>query len=68
MNHFNHTGLDGSSMTQRIEDVGYTHWRGLAENIAAGQHPPKQVVQAWMNSPGHQVCLDKRTTYLVSLC
>lgn len=52
--HFSHTGPDGSSMTQRIEDAGYTNWRSLAENIAAGQRTPEQVVQGWMNSPGHR--------------
>ena len=53
-NHFSHTGPDGSSMRQRIEDEGYTNWRRLGENIAAGQRTPEQVVQGWMNSPGHR--------------
>ncbi|MEM9215251.1 MAG: CAP domain-containing protein [Cyanobacteria bacterium P01_F01_bin.150] len=52
--HFSHTGPDGSSMSQRIEDAGYTNWRSIAENIAAGQRTPEQVVQGWMNSPGHR--------------
>lgn len=28
--------------------------RTLGENIAAGQRTPQEVVQAWMNSPGHR--------------
>lgn len=52
--HFSHTGPNGSSMRQRIEDAGYTNWNRLAENIAAGQRTPEQVVQGWMNSSGHR--------------
>lgn len=53
-NHFSHTGPDGSSFSERIEDAGYTNWRSLAENIAAGQQTPEEVVQGWMDSPGHR--------------
>lgn len=51
--YFDHNGLDGSSPFDRIEAAGYNYsW--AAENIAAGQTTPEQVVNGWMNSPGHR--------------
>jgi uncharacterized protein YkwD len=50
---FSHTGKDGSSAGDRAAKMGYD-WRTLAENIAAGQRSPAEVVQAWINSPGHR--------------
>ena len=29
-------------------------YRSAGENIAMGQRTPSEVVQAWMNSPGHR--------------
>jgi uncharacterized protein YkwD len=49
----NHTGSDGSSMAQRITEAGYD-WRGVAENVAAGQVDVNQVMDDWMNSEGHR--------------
>jgi uncharacterized protein YkwD len=49
----NHTGSDGSSMAQRITEAGY-EWRGVAENVAAGQDDVSQVMDDWMNSEGHR--------------
>ena len=34
----------------RLVDVDY----GSAENIAAGQRTPAEVMTAWLNSPGHR--------------
>ncbi|KGP90360.1 hypothetical protein N780_05480 [Pontibacillus chungwhensis BH030062] len=40
-------------------------YRKAAENIAAGQRTPQEVVQAWMDSPGHRKnILDKDLTYI----
>ena len=50
---FDHTGLDGSSAGDRIEDTGYD-FLAWAENIAAGQQTPEAVVEAWMSSDGHR--------------
>ena len=47
-----HTGSNGSSMGQRATQAGY-QWRAIAENVAAGQKSPSEVVQAWLKSPGH---------------
>ena len=51
-NYFSHTGSDGSSFSQRITGAGYS-WRAAGENIAAGQTSVAQVMNAWVNSPGH---------------
>ncbi|MEM7759978.1 MAG: CAP domain-containing protein [Cyanobacteria bacterium P01_A01_bin.40] len=50
---FSHTGADGSSVSDRVQDTGYQYSRA-GENIAAGQRTAEQVVQDWMNSPGHR--------------
>lgn len=50
---FSHTGSDGSTMTSRAVAAGYTYTR-LAENLAAGQSSPEEVVAGWMSSPGHR--------------
>lgn len=48
-----HTGSDGSSPFQRMEQAGYRY--GYAgENVAAGQADVSAVMQAWMNSSGHR--------------
>ncbi|TWH55007.1 Cysteine-rich secretory protein family protein [Dulcicalothrix desertica PCC 7102] len=47
-----HTGSNGSSMSDRATRAGY-RWRGIAENVAAGQKSSRSVVQAWLKSPGH---------------
>ncbi len=51
--YFSHTGKDGSSPGDRMNQVGYASY-GWGENIAAGYTTPEQVVQGWINSPGHR--------------
>jgi serralysin len=53
-NFFNHTGSDGSSLGDRLGRVSYSY-SAAAENIAAGQGTPSQVVAAWMGSTGHRL-------------
>ncbi|MEU7573125.1 CAP domain-containing protein [Micromonospora sp. NPDC049240] len=48
-----HDGSDGSDVGQRLDRVGYA-WRAAAENVAWGQQGPAEVMDAWMNSPGHR--------------
>ncbi|MCP6761709.1 MAG: CAP domain-containing protein [Fischerella sp. CENA71] len=48
-----HTGADGSLPWERAEAIGYEA-KTMGENIGAGQTTPEQVVQDWMNSPGHR--------------
>jgi uncharacterized protein YkwD len=50
--YFSHDGRDGRTFSQRISDAGYT-WSAAGENIAAGQASVAQVVDAWLDSPGH---------------
>ncbi|MCV3216720.1 CAP domain-containing protein [Plectonema radiosum NIES-515] len=50
---FNHKGSNGSSMGDRAKASGYQFSR-LGENIAAGYATPEDVVQGWLNSPGHR--------------
>lgn len=50
---FSHTGSDGSAPWDRMTRAGYS-WGAAAENIAAGYSTPEDVVQGWMNSPGHR--------------
>ncbi|MFT3851885.1 MAG: CAP domain-containing protein [Ilumatobacteraceae bacterium] len=48
-----HTGADGSNPGQRMTAAGFK-WQTWGENVAAGQTSAAQVVQAWLNSPGHR--------------
>lgn len=50
--YFAHESLDGRSPFQRMEAAGYTGF-AAAENLAAGQRSPAEVVEAWRTSPGH---------------
>jgi uncharacterized protein YkwD len=50
---FSHTGSDGSSVGDRVRREGY-NWRTVGENIARGQPDEEAVLNAWVNSPGHQ--------------
>lgn len=50
---FSHDGVDGSTPAQRAERSGFVGWR-VGENIAAGYTTPKDVVQGWIDSPGHR--------------
>ncbi|KAJ0401670.1 hypothetical protein P43SY_001302 [Pythium insidiosum] len=51
--HMSHTGSNGSSMTERIEQSGFK-WSTAAENVAAGQKSVEEVMDAWMHSDGHR--------------
>lgn len=43
-----------SSLGRRITAAGYTGWRKVAENIAAGFTTARLVVRAWWASPSHR--------------
>jgi hypothetical protein len=51
---FGHAAPDGSTFVSRDEAAGYVDWTFLGENLAGGQPDPQNVVDAWMNSPGHR--------------
>lgn len=48
-----HDGADGSTAAQRVERAGY-RYRATGENVAYGQKSVEEVMDAWMNSPGHK--------------
>lgn len=49
---FSHTGSGGSNFVARAKAAGYA--QPSAENIAMGYRTAAQVVDGWMNSPGHR--------------
>ena len=50
---FAHESPDGASVADRVRAAGYSYGV-VAENIAAGQRTAADVVQGWMDSPGHR--------------
>jgi uncharacterized protein YkwD len=50
---YSHTSPDGSQPWDRAAAAG-SHRRTIGENIACGQRSPAEVVDGWMNSPGHR--------------
>ena len=51
-NYFEHEDLGGHSPADRVRAVGY-HEKLVGENIAYGPKSADEVVQGWLNSPGH---------------
>ena len=51
--YFSHTSPTYGSPFQMMKDFGISY-RAAGENIAMGQRTPSEVVNAWMNSPGHR--------------
>lgn len=52
-NYFSHTSPTFGSPFDRMKALGITY-KAAGENIAQGQRSPQEVVQAWMDSPGHR--------------
>jgi uncharacterized protein YkwD len=50
--YFSHTSRDGDTFADRIVAAGYPH--PGAENIARGYQTAAEVMDGWMNSPGHR--------------
>jgi uncharacterized protein YkwD len=51
-NYFEHEDLAGRSPAQRVRAVGYQE-KLVGENIAYGPKSAEEVVQGWLDSPGH---------------
>lgn len=51
--YFDHENPRGQRAGDRVSGVGYA-WRRYGENIARGQRSPFEVVEDWMDSPGHR--------------
>ena len=61
---FSHTRPDGSSCFTAITQTG-AGYRYAGENIAYGQRSPAEVMEAWMDSPGHRAnILSDRAVYI----
>ncbi|GGV04820.1 hypothetical protein GCM10010260_47530 [Streptomyces filipinensis] len=54
-----HVCPDGSQPWDRARAAGASR-RTIGENIACGQRSPAEVVDGWMNSPGHRANILKR--------
>ena len=52
-NFFDHRGSDGSTPQRRVRRAGYNDCIA-AENIAWGYPRSSQIINGWMNSPGHR--------------
>jgi len=52
-NYFSHNSPVYGSPFDMMRSYGI-NYRAAGENIAKGQRSPQEVVQAWMNSPGHR--------------
>lgn len=52
-NYFSHNSPEGKTPFDRIKNAGISY-NSAGENIAAGQKSPEEVVNGWMNSPGHR--------------
>lgn len=52
-NYFSHIGPDGKTPWEWLSGVGY-EYRYAGENLAVNFIDSKDVVDAWMNSPGHR--------------
>jgi len=50
---FDHRGSDGSNSQARVQNAGYRDCI-VAENIAWGYPRSEQIVNGWLNSPGHR--------------
>jgi uncharacterized protein YkwD len=52
-NYFRHRLNNGDSPEENIERFGYTDWKAVGENIAAGHKSARQVFTAWKKSRDH---------------
>ncbi len=52
-NYFDHTSPTYGSPFDQMKSLGISY-KSAGENIAQGQKTPEEVVQAWMDSPGHR--------------
>lgn len=56
LNFFSHTGLDGSSPSDRVRAEGLNV--GAGENILAGLETAEAAFNEWWNSPGHRANME----------
>ncbi|MFJ7071945.1 CAP domain-containing protein [Streptomyces sp. NPDC098781] len=56
---YSHTSPEGTQPWDRAAAAG-SRMRTIGENIACGQRSPAEVMEGWMNSPGHRANILKR--------
>jgi uncharacterized protein YkwD len=52
-NFFDHTTPEGRTVSDRLKAAGYPSPGSYGENIAAGPSTAREVVDMWVQSPGH---------------
>ncbi|ARI75830.1 CAP domain-containing protein [Halobacillus mangrovi] len=63
-NYFSHTSPTYGTPFDMLKEFG-VDYRTAAENIAAGQQTPDEVVKGWLNSPGHRKnIMNKNLTHI----
>ena len=64
LGYFSHTSPTYGSPFDMMNQFGF-NYRAAGENIAKGQRTPEEVVEGWMNSPGHRAnILNKSFTHI----
>ena len=59
LNYFDHNDDPiGRTVAQRLADCGWPSNLGWGENIAYGYSTPADVMNAWLNSPGHKANIE----------
>jgi uncharacterized protein YkwD len=51
--YFAHRSPSGTTVRERSKAAGYA-WRAIGENIAYGQTSVDEVIETWLESPGHR--------------
>ena len=51
---FDHYRPDGTKCYDVLDDYGIVHYGCMGENIAMGHQDAQEVMDGWMNSPGHR--------------
>ncbi len=54
---FSHTGLDGSMVNDRADEIGLSKWRAIGENIAFNlgyENPLEKAIDGWLKSTTHR--------------
>lgn len=51
--YFDHESPSGTTVRERSRTAGY-NWSAIGENLAFGQTSVDEVVETWMDSPGHR--------------
>ncbi len=63
-NLFSHKALDGSTLGDRLDRIGYD-WQRIGENLGKGYYDFYDVLEAWKESPSHcKMLMDPDVTHV----